>query len=243
VWIDSGMGTEFASDKSLSVVMPFYNEARTLRPALERLLKTDLPVRLQVVLVDDGSTDDSVRTIEDLLSDDRILLVTHTNNSGKGRAVRSGLAEADSYLAGVLDADMEYDPDDLKRLLAVILEGDATVAYGTRSFGPGSIFSFWYVLGNKVTSFWASLLFNTWLTDIHTCLKVAPLEVWHALELRCDGFDLDSEATARFRRAGHRIYEVPVSYTARGRAEGKKLHWIDGIKSLWILTRVRLSRR
>ncbi len=237
------VGNASAFENSLSIVMPFFNEAKTLRPALERLLKTDLPVRLQVVLVDDGSTDESLRTIDDLLGDERIVTVVKNRNEGKGSAVRAGLSAADSHLAGVLDADLEYDPADLKALLAVLLEGDATVAYGARTFGPGSTFSFWYVIGNKVTSAWASLLFNRSVSDIHTCLKMAPLEVWRSLDLSCDGFELDSEATARFLKAGHRIYQVPISYVARARAEGKKLYWIDGFKSLWILTRVRLSRK
>lgn len=237
------MEIEVASDKSLSVVMPFYNEAMTLRPALERLLKTPLPVRLQVVLVDDGSTDESLATVEDLLSDERIRFVGQAENRGKGAAVRAGLAAADGSWAAVLDADLEYDPTDLLALLAVTMEGSATVAYGSRSFGPGSTFSFWYVMGNKLTSFWASILFNTWLSDIHTCLKLAPLEVWRSLNLGCTGFDLDSEATARFLKAGHRIYQIPVSYTARGRAEGKKVHWVDGIRSLWVLSSVRFSRK
>lgn len=223
--------------------MPFYNEAATLRPALERLLKTDLPVRVQVILVDDGSTDGSLGTVDDLASDDRIIVIRKDRNEGKGSAVRAGLGVAGGHVASVLDADLEYDPADFEPLLRVILDGDATVAFGTRLFGGHTVFSFWYVIGNKVTSLWASFLFDTWLSDIYTCFKVAPLEVWRSLGLRCNGFALEAEATGKFLRRGHRIYEIPISYRARDRAAGKKLRWTDGFGALWTLLRVRLSRR
>jgi glycosyltransferase involved in cell wall biosynthesis len=234
---------EVAITEGFSVVMPFHNEMATLRPALERLLKADLPVRLQVVLVDDGSTDGSVESVEDLLSDERLTMIQNSRRSGKGNAVRTGLAAADGYLVGILDADLEYDPADFSKLVASVSEGDATVAYGNRPLGRHSTYSFWYMVGGRLTSLWASILFNRWVADIHTCLKVAPLELWRSFDLRCDGFDLDSEVTARFLKAGHRIYEVPISYHARSRTEGKKLRWTDGVKSLWVLTRIRFGRR
>ena len=223
--------------------MPFYNESRTLRPALERLLKTPIPLPLQVVLVDDGSTDDSIQSIEDLIENERIDLVRKTRNEGKGSAIRAGLDVADGHLVGILDADLEYDPADFIPLIKVIGDGNASVAYGTRLFAQHAAFSFWFVVGAKITSLWTSLLFNTWLSDMHTCLKVAPLETWRSLDLRCDGFDGDAEATAKFLKAGHRIYQVPSSYNARSRAEGKKLIWTDGLRTLWIVTRVRFENR
>lgn len=225
-----------------SVIVPFYNESKTLRPALERLLKTEIPLPLQLVLVDDGSTDDGFQTVEDLTYDERVVVVRKPRNEGKGSAVRAGLEVADGHLVGILDADLEYDPIDFVPLIEVIAGGGASVAYGTRPFGAHAAFSFWYEVGARATSLWASMLFNTWLTDIHTCLKVARAEVWRSLDLRCDGFDGDAEATAKFLKAGHRIHEVPSSYQARGRAEGKKLVWTDGLRTLWILTRVRFSR-
>lgn len=225
-----------------SVIVPFYNESPTLRPAVERLLKTQIPLLLQLVLVDDGSTDGSFETVEDLTHDERVIVVRKARNEGKGSAVRAGIAAADGDLMGILDADLEYDPADFVPLVETIAGGGASVAYGTRPFGAHAAFSFWYEVGAKFTSLWASLLFNSWVSDIHTCLKVAPLDVWRALELRCDGFDVDAEATAKFLKAGHRIYEVPSSYRARSRAEGKKLVWTDGLQILWTLTRVRFSR-
>lgn len=221
--------------------MPFFNEAATLRAAVERLLKTDLPIPFEAVLVDDGSTDGGLDTIVDLIGNERVKVVRKARNEGKGSALRAGLEVAECSLVGVLDADLEYDPDDLRSLVQVILEDEATVVFGTRPFGPHTAASFWFVLGNKVTTLWASLLFNTWLSDIHTCLKVAPRHVWHSLGLRADGFDVDPEATARFLKAGHAIYEVPISYRARKRLDGKKLRWTDGLRTIFTLTRVRFS--
>lgn len=221
--------------------MPFYNEAATLRAALERLLKTDLPIPFEAVLVDDGSTDGGLDTVVELIEDERVKVVRKARNEGKGSALRAGLEVAEGSLVGVLDADLEYDPSDLRRLVQVILAGDATVVFGTRAFGPHAAASFWFVLGNKVTTLWASLLFNTWLSDIHTCLKIAPRPLWCSLGLRCDGFDVDPEATARFLKAGQAIYEVPISYRARKRLDGKKLRWTDGLRTIATLTRVRFS--
>ena len=227
----------------LTVVMPVYNERSTLRAAVERLLKTDLPLPIELVVVDDGSTDDSLAAIADIADGDRVRLVRHQRNAGKGAAVRTGIAVARGDLLTILDADLEYDPGDYKRLVEPILTGEARVTYGTRGFGAHTAFSFWYVVGNRFINLWASLLFNTWLSDLATCLKVAPTELWRRLELRTRGFDIDAEATARFLGLGERIFEVPISYRARPREEGKKVHWSDGLRHMWALARIRFTGR
>jgi dolichol-phosphate hexosyltransferase len=227
----------------LTVVMPVYNEVATLRGAAERLLKTDLPLEFEVLVVDDGSTDGSIETISDLVDAGKVRLIQQPVNQGKGAAVRTGLQHASGAVATILDADFEYDPNDYRNLLRPLLDGDATVVYGTRSFGSHTAFSFWYVIGNKFLSLWASFLFNTWLSDIETCFKLAPVEVWRSLDLRSDGFGIEAECTGKFLRARHRIYELPIEYKARGREEGKKLRWTDGVEALWILLRVRLFGR
>lgn len=219
--------------------MPVFNEVATLRQALERLLKTELPVALQVVVVNDGSTDGSLQSIEDLVDGRDVLVVDNPRNLGKGAAFRNGLTHATGEYVTILDADMEYDPVDYSAILKPILEQEAQVVYGTRTFGSHTAYSFWYVLGNRFLSLWASFLFNTWLSDIETCFKVAPTETWRAIDVRSDGFGLEAEATAKFLRR-HRIYEVPITYRARGREEGKKLNWTDGVIALWILLRIRL---
>lgn len=222
--------------------MPVFNEDATLRPALERLLKTELPVDLEVVVVDDGSTDGSIASISDFISSEVVRVVQHRRNYGKGMAVRSGLARATGDIATILDADMEYDPADYPAVLHPILEREADVVYGTRSFGSHTAYSFWYVLGNKALAFWASFLYNAWLSDIETCYKVAPLQLWRSLDIRSRGFGMEAEVTGKFLKRGVRIFEVPITYKARRREEGKKLRWTDGVVALWILLRIRFGR-
>ena len=225
----------------LTVIMPVFNERATLRAAVDRMLKTDLPVPTELVVVDDGSTDGGIDTIADLEDGERVSIVRRERNLGKGAAVRAGLRSARGDITTILDADLEYDPADLRKLLEPLLAGEATVVYGTRSFGAHTAFSFWYVIGNKALALWASFLFNTWLSDVETCFKVAGTTLWRELTLRSNDFGIEAEMTGRVLGSGHRIYEVPIEYRSRTRAEGKKLSWTDGVQALWILLRVRLS--
>jgi glycosyltransferase involved in cell wall biosynthesis len=228
---------------TLTVLMPVYNEADTIRAAVERALKVSLPVPIELIVIDDGSQDGGVEAIADLVGSGQVRLVEHEANRGKGAAIRTGIDHAEGDLLTILDADMEYNPADYADLLAPILEGEAEVVYGTRSFGAHTAFSFWYVLGNRFVSFWASFLYNTWLTDIETCFKMARTETWRSLALRSKGFDIEAEATAKFLRSGYGIFEVPISYKARSRDAGKKLKWTDGVQALWTLLRFRLIGR
>lgn len=228
---------------SLSVLIPVLNEIETLRPALERLLKVDLGIALDIVVIDDGSTDGSVESINDLVSDGRVRVVQHPVNRGKGAALRSGIAAATGDLLTVLDSDLEYDPADYIPMIQAVVDEGAEVVYGTRSFGAHTAFSFWYVMGNKAVSFWASFLFNTWLSDLETCFKMAWRDIWTSIELTENGFGIEAEATGKFLLSGHRIHEIPISYRARGREEGKKLRWTDGVQALFILLKIRLLNR
>ncbi len=228
---------------SLTVVMPVLNERATLRRAVKRLLETDLPVPLEVLVVDDGSTDGCLDTISDLVDSDEVRVVRHDRNRGKGAAVRTGIAEASGSILTILDADLEYDPADDRDLLQPMLAGEARVVYGTRQFGAHTAYSFWYVMGNRVLAFFASFLFDTWLTDVETCFKMADTDVWRRLDLRSDGFEIEVEFTGKVLRGGERIFEQPISYKARGREEGKKLQWTDGVRALWVLTRIRVRGR
>lgn len=227
--------------ESLSVLIPVLNEVDTLRPALERLLKTDLGIALDVVVVDDGSTDGSIDSIGDLARAGSVRIVLHPVNRGKGAALRSGIAAATGDLITVLDADLEYDPADYRQMIRAVVDEEAEVVYGTRSFGAHSAFSFWYVIGNRVVSFWASFLFNTWLSDLETCFKMAWRDIWEGLSLKENGFGIEAEATGKFLLRGYRIYEVPIGYRARMREDGKKLKWTDGVQALVILVRLRLG--
>jgi len=231
------------SDPVLTVVMPVFNERRTLRTALDRLLAVEVGVSREILVVDDGSTDGCIDTIDDLVEAGSVRLVSQPSNQGKGAALRRGIAEAQGSLLTVLDADLEYDPGDFPALLAPILDGDARVVYGARSYGGHAAYSFWFVIGNKMLALWASLLFDAWLTDIETCLKVAPTETWRAIELSSSGFGIEAELTGKLLARKERIFEVPISYRARGREEGKKIEWTDGLAALWILARIRLRGR
>ena len=223
----------------LSVLIPVYNEERTL----ERLLDAveERPEVSELVIVDDGSTD---RTPEILSGRDfkvPVQVIRHERNRGKGAALRTAIAAATGDVALVQDADLEYDPAEFPLLLAPIERGRAEVVYGSRSFAAHSAYSFWFVIGNKLVTLWTNVLFNSYLSDMETCYKLMPLPVWRSLDLRSDGFDIEPEITAKLLRSGRRIYEVPISYAARGRVEGKKLTWRDGVMALWTLSRIRAA--
>lgn len=225
---------------SLTIVMPVYNERETLRTALDRLVAVEMPVPTEILVVDDGSTDGCTDTIADLVASGAVRLIVQDPNQGKGAALRRGIREATGDLLSVLDADLEYDPGDFPALLQPILDGDANVVYGARSYGGHAAYSFWFVLGNKMLALWASFLFDAWLTDIETCLKVAPTGHWRRVDLRSNGFGIEAELTGKLLSMKERIFEVPISYRARGREEGKKIQWTDGVAALWILLRIRL---
>lgn len=228
------------ADPTLTIVMPVYNERDTLRTALERLLAVTLPVPTEILVVDDGSTDGCLDTIDDLVEAGGVRVVRQPHNQGKGAALRRGIQEARHEWLTILDADLEYDPRDFVPLVAAVVEEGARVVYGKRSFGGHAAYSFWYVLGNKLLAFWTSFLYNAWLSDIETCLKLAPTALWRTVDLHASGFGIEAEVTGKFLRAGERIFEVPIRYRARGREEGKKLQWTDGVAALWILLRIRL---
>ena len=225
---------------SLTIVMPVYNERATLRTALDRLLAVEMPVSTEILVVDDGSTDGCTELITDLVESGAVKLLTQDPNQGKGAALRRGIAEASGELLTILDADLEYDPADFPALLQPILDHEATVVYGARSYGGHAAYSFWFVIGNKMLALWASLLFDAWLTDIETCLKVAPTATWRKVDLRSNGFGIEAELTGKILAMKERIFEVPITYRARGREEGKKIQWTDGVVALWILLRIRL---
>lgn len=226
----------------LSVLMPVYNEAATIASAVDRVLEVDYPCEMELVLVDDGSTDGTAKLLEDR-DDPRLVKHTHAVNSGKGAAIRTAVGLATGDYVIICDADLEYRPSDIPALLEPVLRGEAEVVFGTRSFGSHTAYSFWYVMGNKAVTMAANVLFNAWLSDLETCFKLMPLTLYRDLDLREDGFGVEPEITAKLLRRNVRPYEVPINYQARGREQGKKLTWRDGVKALWVLARIRLQTR
>jgi len=223
----------------LSVLIPVYNEARTLKRLLDAV--EERPEVSELVIVDDGSTDGTPEILETRDFKVRAQVIRHERNRGKGAALRTAIAAATGDVALVQDADLEYDPAEFPLLLAPIERGRAEVVYGSRSFAAHSAYSFWFVIGNKLVTLWTNVLFNTYLSDMETGYKLMPLSVWRSLDLQSDRFDIEPEITAKLLKSGRRIYEVPISYAARGRVEGKKLTWRDGVMALWTLSRIRVA--
>ncbi len=224
----------------LSVLMPVYNEAATLELAVKRVLEVDFPCEMELVLVDDGSTDGTAELVTSL-SDPRVCASRHPVNRGKGAAIRTAAERATGDYMVILDADLEYAPEEIPRLLEPVLRGDAVVVYGTRSFGSHTAYSFWYVLGNKAVTMYANAVYNCWISDLETCFKLMPLPLFRELDIQSAGFGMEAEVTGKLLRRGYRPFEVPISYKARSRAEGKKLTWRDGVEAVWILSRVRFG--
>jgi glycosyltransferase involved in cell wall biosynthesis len=231
-----------ASALSLSVVMPVYNERATIETAIERVLAVEVLVdRLDLVVVDDGSTDGTRELLDGREWPENVRILRHDRNRGKGAALRTALAQVTSEYCTVLDADLEYDPSNFNALLVPLLAGDADAVYGIRGFQAHSAYSFWYVIGNKAVTLAANLLYNAWLADLMTCQKMLKTSLFRALPLHANGFAIEAEITARLFRAGARIFEVPITYRARRREEGKKLTPVDGLKVLATLARCRIG--
>ena len=225
----------------LSILMPAYNEAATVGIAVKRLLDIRYPCDIEVVVVNDGSVDNTSEVLASI-DDPRVVITEHSVNRGKGAAVRTAASLATGDYLLIFDADLEYSADDILELLTPVLRGDGEVVYGVRKFGASTAHSFWFVIGNRVNTFTANALFNTWISDLHTCLKLLPAALFRELPVTENRFGLDTELTALMLARGVRPYEVPISYKARSREEGKKLTWGDGVVATRILVRVRLRK-
>jgi glycosyltransferase involved in cell wall biosynthesis len=242
IGVDLDPGGRVPAHRMLSVVVPVFNERNTVAEILRRIRAVELPVQLEVIVVDDGSTDGTDKVLS-ALEDSTMRVVTHDTNRGKGAAVRTGIEAARGDLVLIQDADLEYDPDDWPRLLDPVLKGKARVVYGSRFTGEGRAMRPTQWLGNRVLTLAANLLFRSTLSDMETCYKLFDSAVLKGITIESDGFDFEPEITAKVLRRGYRIYEVPVSYTGRDGSEGKKFDWRDGVRALTTLVRYRFVRR
>jgi glycosyltransferase involved in cell wall biosynthesis len=227
------------SEPVLGVIIPAYNEERSLELIVRRVLR-ESSVQ-QVVIVDDCSTDGTLAVARRCAADPRVTVHTHPTNQGKGAAIRTGLAAITAPLVIIQDADLEYDPADYSRLISPIERGRADVVYGIRGFAGHSAYSYWFVVGNRLVTTFTNILFNCYIQDMETGFKVMRTSLMRRLGLRGDRFDVEPEITGRVLRLGYRIYEVPIDYAARTREQGKKLTWRDGVKAMFVLLRIRLS--
>ncbi len=219
--------------KRLSIIVPVYNEAATLREIISRIEAVELPgIESEVIFVDDGSTDGSQEILGEI-ENHRVLL--HEKNSGKGKAIQTGLAAATGEYLLIQDADLEYDPRDILKLLRPILDGRARVVYGSRFTGERKNMFFHHYLGNRLLTLLTNVLYNTTLSDMETCYKLAPTDLLREIRIKSHGFNVEPEMTAKILKRRVRIYEVPISYTGREFEEGKKISWQDGFAALFAL--------
>ena len=219
-------------------MIPAYNEGATLDEVLERVEALDLDK--QVVVVDDGSTDDTPRLLEEWARRNGTHVVRQENR-GKGAAIRAAIPLLDGDITVIQDADMEYDPADVPDLIEPIRRGAADVVFGSRLSGgrPQRAYLFWHLVGNRFLSLLTNVLYNTTLSDMETGYKAFRTDVLRSLDLREDDFAIEPEITAKVCKRGLRVYELPISYYGRSYAEGKKITWRDGVKAIFVLFRVR----
>ena len=227
-------------DVVLSVLIPVYNERNTIRLILDQVHM--VPVRKQVICVNDCSTDGTTEILDALKEEGLIdLLIHQPTNRGKGFAIRTALQASTGNVVIVQDADLEYDPFDWPVLIEPIMDGKADAVFGSRFLsGPHRVLYFWHSIGNAMLTLTSNMFTNLNLTDMETCYKAIRGEVARALVLTSDRFGFEPEVTARLAQARVRIYEVPISYSGRTYAEGKKISWKDGVAAFWHIVRFNL---
>lgn len=230
----------------LSIVIPVYNEIRTIEEILRRVMNAPLPegIEKEILIIDDGSKDGTREFLRELKSPFRVIL--HEKNMGKGAAVRTGLNMASGDYIVIQDADLEYNPDEYKDLLKPILEGKADVVYGSRfmSGRPHAVLRFWHYVGNKILTAFSNAFTNLYLTDMETCYKMFTRKVIQDIgpKLVSNRFEIEPEITARIAKARYRVFEIGISYGGRSYAEGKKIGWKDGFAAIWAILKFNLFR-
>jgi glycosyltransferase involved in cell wall biosynthesis len=226
----------------LSVLMPVYNEAQTIREIITRVEAAAIgDVRKELIIVDDASTDGTRDVLRELAQNGKHKIYFHGHNMGKGAALRTALTYAVGDIILIQDADLEYDPGEYAELIKPILEGRADVVYGSRLTGGkvGRAFNFWHYIGNKLLTFITNILYNAILSDMETCYKVFRADVIKNIQIKSNRFDFEPEITAKILRRKYKLYEMPISYYGRDFSEGKKITWRDGFAAIWALVKYR----
>jgi len=229
-------GPAVPADPLLSVVMPVFNERTTAEEIIRRVLAVRL--RLELIVVDDGSTDGTGEILDRLQRELGFTLLRQAN-AGKGAALRRGFAAVTGHIVLIQDADLEYSPEEYPELIDLICKGQADVVYGSRFLGRHRVFLFTHYLGNRIVTLATNVLYNTMLTDMETCYKVMRADVLRSFTLDSNGFGIEPEITAKIFKRGYRVYEVPITYAGRGYDEGKKITWRAGLVALWVLLKYR----
>ncbi len=222
----------------LSVVIPVYNEAKTIRQILDKVDAVDVGIEKEIVLVDDCSSDGTREILKELK---QYKVIFHEVNKGKGASVRTGIENSKGDIIIIQDADLEYDPNDYVKLLKPILNGDTKVVYGSRFLGrePTEILS--HYIGNKLLTFITNLLYNSKITDMETCYKVFRREILNGITLKSNRFEFEPEITSKILKKGYKIMEIPINYKVRGYDEGKKITILDGVSALYYIIKYRFK--
>jgi glycosyltransferase involved in cell wall biosynthesis len=231
------------NDLVVSAVMPAYNEAATIEQSIRRV--REVPLRVELIVVNDGSRDRTAEVLDRLRAEGMIEQVVHQpSNRGKGAAVREGIRRATGHVIVVQDADLEYDPLEYPELLEPIRLGRADAVFGSRfQAGPRRVLYFWHSVGNRFLTLLSNMLTDLNLTDMETCYKMVRADLMKSLSLGSDRFGIEVELTARLAQSGARIWEVPITYSGRTYAEGKKIDWRDGVAAIWHILRFNLVDR
>jgi glycosyltransferase involved in cell wall biosynthesis len=226
----------------ISIVVPVFNEAKTVADVIQRLVAIDLPAPREILVVNDGSTDGTREVLDRIVQRPELRIIHADKNGGKGSAIRTGFARATGTIVAIQDADLELDPAQLAALVTPILDGTTRVVYGSRFLAGRPDAPWLSIFANQVLTGFTNVLYGGRITDMETCYKIMERDVALSLQLESNRFDIEPEITAKLLRAGHRIVELPIQFNPRSRAQGKKIGWRDGVRAIEVLLKYRFQK-